>query len=105
MDRILGISRILSECKIAFAEGETGLTLNEALTLEVIKNKSGRSGEIAHILFKDRAYISRLTKSLVTRGKIYKRASGYILTEDGERDYRESQRIMEEIIKNIGIEG
>lgn len=97
MEKILVISRILSEYRSIFKEEDIDVTLNEALVLEAVKNTQGTKASISRALLKDKAYVYRLINVLMEKGLIEREDKVYRLTEGGRRVYEESSEICEVI--------
>jgi len=93
MERILVISRILSEYRSIFKEEDIDVTLNEALVLEAVKNTQGTKASVSKALLKDKAYIYRLINALMEKELIDKKGKVYSLTEKGVRVYEQSSEI------------
>lgn len=99
------ISKLLSECRCVFNEEAIELTFNEALVLDIVKNQNGKISKIAGILSKDRAYILRTMRSLVSKGKVRKDGSTYVITENGRKTNVKALEILKEVVPvNLNIE-
>lgn len=106
MKRMIYISKLLSECRCTFNEEAIELTFNEALVLDVVKNQNGKISKIAGILSKDRAYILRIMRSLVSKGKVQKDGNVYVITENGRETNIKALEILKEIMPvNLNIQG
>lgn len=102
MERILVISRILSEYRSIFKEEDIDVTLNEALVLEVVKNTQGTKASVSKALLKDKAYIYRLINTLMEKELIDKKGKVYRLTEKGVRVYEQSSEICTVVSSELG---
>ncbi len=106
MEKMIYISKLLSECRCIFNEEAIELTFNEALVLDVVKNQNGKISKIAAILSKDRAYILRTMRSLVAKGKVRKDGSIYVITENGRESNVKAAEILKEVVPDtLNIEG
>lgn len=104
MERMIYISKLLSECRCIFNEEDIELTLNEALVLDIVKNQNGKVAKISEILAKDRAYILRTMRSLTSKGKVRKDGNIYVITENGRRSNIRAMEILDEVVPdNLSI--
>lgn len=104
MERILVISRILSEYRSIFKEEDIDVTLNEALVLEAVKNTQGTKASVSKALLKDKAYIYRLINTLMEKELIEREGKIYKLTEKGGRVYEQSSEICTVVSSGLGQE-
>lgn len=105
MEKMIYISKLLSECRGIFNEEDIELTLNEALVLDIVKNQNGKVAKISEILAKDRAYILRTMRSLASKGKVRKEGSVYVITENGRISSMKALEILNEVVPvNLSIE-
>lgn len=104
MEKILVISRILSEYRSIFKEEDIDVTLNEALVLEAVKNTQGTKASISRALLKDKAYVYRLINALMKKGLVEREGKVYRLTEGGRRVYEQSSEICRVIGREVESE-
>ena len=97
MESILIVSRILSRYRSSFGEGDLGLTLNEAMILEVVKNNINTKRQISDSLLKDSAYVIRTVNKLIVRGLIEEEKRVLRLTEKGLDRWERCSEMCEEI--------
>lgn len=97
MESILIVSRILSRYRSSFGEGGLGLTLNEAMILEVVKNNINTKRQISDSLLKDSAYVIRTVNKLIERGFIQEEKRVLRLTEKGLDRWERCSEMCEEI--------
>ncbi len=104
MEKILVISRILSEYRNIFKEEDIDVTLNEALVLEAVKNTQGTKASISRALLKDKAYVYRLINVLMEKDLVEREGKVYRLTEGGRRVYEQSSEICRVVGRELADE-
>lgn len=88
MESILQLNKVLTEYKRALSGSpDNNISFDHMIVLYCLSNKIDKTSLISRKISKDKAYVSRLLKSMVERGLVKKLEASYDITHAGRGLY------------------